>query len=116
MVGRTFIRPPSSRLGPITPGERQAIMALSPVGAIYDTLIDRQSAYEVLKGRQAQPAPAPGAPATPAAPRPSNRESLGEAAMKSFTRAMASSAGRQIINAVGRELVRGVLGNLLRSR
>ena len=116
MVGRTFIRPPSSRLGPITPGERQAIMAQSPVGAIYDTLIDRQSAYEVLKGRQAQPAPAPGAPATPAAPRPSNRESLGEAAMKSFTRAMASSAGRQIINAVGRELVRGVLGNLLRSR
>ena len=116
MVGRTFIRPPSSRLGPITPGERQAIMAQSPVGAIYDTLIDRQSAYEVLKGRQAQAAPAPGAPAAPAAPRPSNRESLGEAAMKSFTRAMASSAGRQIINAVGRELVRGVLGNLLRSR
>ncbi len=57
MVGRTFIRPPSSRLGPITPGERQAIMAQSPVGATYDTLVDRESAYEVLKGKQASPAP-----------------------------------------------------------
>ena len=41
MVGRTLIRPPSSRLGPITPGERAPIMASSPVGAAYDTLIDR---------------------------------------------------------------------------
>ena len=116
MVGRTLIRPPASRLGPVTPDERQAIIAQSPVGGVYDTLIDRESAYEVLKGKQAeapaQPAPAPSAPATPR----SNRESLGEAAIKSFTRAMASSAGRQIINTVGRELVRGVLGGLLRGR
>ena len=116
MVGRTLIRPPSSRLGPLAPGERQAIIAQSPVGGVYDTLIDRESAYEVLKGKQAQapaqPAPSPNAPAAPR----SNRESLGEAAMKSFTRAMASSAGRQIINTVGRELVRGVLGGLLRGR
>jgi DNA helicase HerA-like ATPase len=116
MVGRTLIRPPSSRLGPLAPGERQAIIAQSPVGGIYDTLVDRESAYEVLKGKQAQapaqPAPSPTAPSAPR----SNRESLGEAAMKSFTRAMASSAGRQVINAVGRELVRGVLGGLLRGR
>ena len=116
MVGRTLIRPPSSRLGPLAPGERQAIIAQSPVGGVYDTLIDRESAYEVLKGKQAQapvqPAPSPSAPASPR----SGRESLGEAAMKSFTRAMASSAGRQIINTVGRELVRGVLGGLLRGR
>jgi DNA helicase HerA-like ATPase len=114
MVGRTLIRPPSSRLGALAPGERQAIMAQSPLLGVYDTVIDRESAYEVLKGKQAQVAPAP-APNAPSAPR-SNRESLGEAAMKSFTRAMASSAGRQIINTVGRELVRGVLGGLLRGR
>lgn len=114
IVGRTLIRPPSSRLGPLAPGERQAIIAQSPLVGLYDTVIDRESAYEVLKGKQTQAAPAP-APNAPAAPR-SNRESLGEAAMKSFTRAMASSAGRQVINAVGRELVRGVLGGLLRGR
>ena len=120
MVGRTLIRPPSSRLGPITPGERAQIMAGSPVGAAYDTLVDRESAYEVLKGRQEQMAPpTPSSrttPANPGAPRPSGRESLTEAAMKSFTRAMASSAGRQVMSAVGRELVRGVLGGLLRGR
>ncbi|HTJ59527.1 MAG TPA: helicase HerA-like domain-containing protein [Devosiaceae bacterium] len=120
MVGRTLIRPPSSRLGPISPGERQAIMGQSPVGSAYDTAIDRESAYEVLKGKQAQEAaPTPASrttPANPGAPRASNRESMTEAAMKSFTRAMASSAGRQVMNTVGRELVRGVLGSLLRGR
>ena len=118
MVGRTLIRPPSSRLGPISPGERQAIMATSPVGNLYDTVIDRESAYEVLKGKQAADAtPSSSAKsAGPGAPRPSNREGMVEAAMKSFTRAMASSAGRQVMNTVGRELVRGVLGSLTRGR
>jgi len=120
VVGRTLIRPPSSRLGPITPGERQQIMASSPVGSAYDEVIDRVSAYEVLKGRQQEMAPPTPAsrttPANPGAPRPSNREGIVEAATKSFTRAMASSAGRQVMNAVGRELVRGVLGGLLRGR
>jgi DNA helicase HerA-like ATPase len=120
MVGRTLIRPPSSRLGPITPGERAQAMAASPVGAAYDQLIDRESAYEVLKGRQQEMAPpTPSSrttPGNPGMPRPSNREGLAEAAMKSFARAMASSAGRQVMNAVGRELVRGILGGLLRGR
>ncbi|MEO8882501.1 MAG: helicase HerA-like domain-containing protein [Devosia sp.] len=117
MVGRTLIRPPSSRLGPISPGERQAIMAASPVGGLYDTVIDRESAYEVLKGKQAQEAPpTPGSRSAPGAPRAPNREGMVEAATKSFTRAMASSAGRQVMNTIGRELVRGVLGSLMRGR
>jgi DNA helicase HerA-like ATPase len=120
IVGRTLIRPPSSRLGPISPGERQAIIAASPVGALYDEVIDRESAYEVLKGKQAQQAPptpnSRTSPANPGAPRPSNREGMVEAATKSFTRAMASSAGRQVMNTIGRELVRGVLGSLMRGR
>ena len=109
MVGRTLIRPPSSRIGPIAPGERAAIMASSPVGSAYDATIDRESAYEVLTKKQAT-APIPAAPA----PRTSTRPSVAEAAMTSFARAMASSAGRQVMNAVGRALVRGVLGNLLK--
>ena len=42
MVERTLIRPPSARVGPITPEERKAIArAQSPVRGKYDTAVDR---------------------------------------------------------------------------
>ena len=53
MVERVMIRPPSARIGPITPDERKAIMARSPVKGKYDTAIDSESAYEVLAKRVA---------------------------------------------------------------
>ena len=59
MVERTLIRPPSGRIGPLTPAERAAIMAKSPVGHLYDTAVDRESAFEMLQARaeeKAQPA------------------------------------------------------------
>ena len=49
MVQRTLIRPPASRLGPITPQERQQIMAQSPVAGQYDKTVDRESAFEMLQ-------------------------------------------------------------------
>jgi DNA helicase HerA-like ATPase len=49
IVQRTLIRPPASRLGPLTAKERKDIMKMSPVGAQYDKTIDRESAYEMLK-------------------------------------------------------------------
>ncbi|MGF1621969.1 MAG: helicase HerA-like domain-containing protein [Rhodomicrobiaceae bacterium] len=49
IVQRTLIRPPSSRLGPLTPEERRAVIADSPVLGIYDTALDRDSAHEMLK-------------------------------------------------------------------
>ncbi len=54
VVERTLIRPPSSRMGPATEAERAAVQALSPVTMKYDTAIDRESAYEILTGREAQ--------------------------------------------------------------
>ncbi|WP_454917036.1 helicase HerA-like domain-containing protein [Xanthobacter sediminis] len=51
MVERTLIRPPSARVGPLTPAERAAILAKSPVGHVYDTAVDRESAFERLKDR-----------------------------------------------------------------
>jgi len=51
MVERAMIRPPTARIGPITPDERKAIMAKSPVKGKYDTAIDSESAYEVLQKR-----------------------------------------------------------------
>jgi DNA helicase HerA-like ATPase len=56
MVERCMIRPPSGRMGPITPAERTAIMAKSPVKGKYDTTIDSESAYEKLSQRVAKEA------------------------------------------------------------
>src|SRR5438105_882216 len=51
MVERVMIRPPSARIGPITPEERKAIMDASPVKGKYDTAVDSESAYEILQKR-----------------------------------------------------------------
>src|SRR5271168_2257707 len=64
MVERALIRPPSARIGPITPEERKAIMDASPYKGKYDTAIDPESAYEIIQKRLAgTAAPADGASA-----------------------------------------------------
>jgi DNA double-strand break repair helicase HerA and related ATPase len=76
IVQRTLVRPPSSRIGTISDEERRKVIAASPVGGIYDKMIDRESAFEILSVRvetkvttevappQAQPGEAqPGQPA-----------------------------------------------------
>jgi len=70
MVERCTIRPPSARLGPITPEERKALIASSPVKGKYDQAIDSESAYEVLQRRMQSgaadgPLTRPHAPGTP---------------------------------------------------
>jgi hypothetical protein len=50
-AARALIRPPSSRLGPLSPKERAIIQSLSPVADKYDTVLDRESAEEMLKAR-----------------------------------------------------------------
>jgi DNA helicase HerA-like ATPase len=54
MVQRTLIRPPSARLGPVTPGERKATIEASPVYGKYEETVDRESAYEKLQKRTAE--------------------------------------------------------------
>jgi DNA helicase HerA-like ATPase len=51
IVARTKIRPPASRLGPATDVERAAIMAASPVRGLYDQVLNRESAAEILANR-----------------------------------------------------------------
>jgi DNA helicase HerA-like ATPase len=51
MVDRAMIRPPSARIGPVTPEERRAAMAKSPVAGKYDVTVDPNSAYEILQKR-----------------------------------------------------------------
>jgi DNA helicase HerA-like ATPase len=132
-VERTLIKPPRSRVGPITPAERATLRSLSPVGGKYDTPINRESAYEKLAAKAqastaaAQDAPVPAGRAPAAAP-----PSVWDKALTSATRAASSSIGRQIANQVGKQifgsgrssssggglvgsLVRGVLGSLTRN-
>ena len=70
MVERTLICPPRSRIGAITPEERQAVMAQSPIGRKYDTPVDRELAYERLQGR-ATTVPQDSVPRAPSYPRES---------------------------------------------
>lgn len=51
MVERVMIRPPSGRIGPVTPDERKAIINASPVKGKYDQAVDSESAYEILQKR-----------------------------------------------------------------
>ena len=50
-VERTLIKPPASRVGPITPVERKVMIETDAIGAKYDTLVDRESAEELLAAK-----------------------------------------------------------------
>ena len=105
-VERVMVRPPESRIGPLTPEERSQHLTRSPLRSRYDTAVDRESAYERLNQRAlvraaGAPAPAP----TASAKRGREPDSMMESMAKSAARAIGSSLGRQI--------VRGVLGSLL---
>jgi len=112
VVERTLIRPPSSRMGPLTPAERTAAIAASGMTGKYSQTIDRKSAYEVLhdraekaaereqKAREKEARQKPTRRTTTR--RRSNRQSVGEAAMKTAARTLA------------REVVRGLLGSFKR--
>ena len=117
-VERAFVLPPASRIGPVTADERQRVIAASGLGGVYDKTVDRDSAYERLKGRVAA---APSAP--PNAPgagswTDSLKDSLGglisgSGRKDSIVEAVAKSAARTVGSTIGREIVRGVLGSLL---
>ena len=50
---RVFILPPGSQIGPITTEQRQQLLKDSLVSGVYEQAVDRESAYEKLKGRAA---------------------------------------------------------------
>ncbi|MDQ2991126.1 MAG: DUF853 domain-containing protein [Pseudomonadota bacterium] len=134
-VQRAFVLPPASQIGPITPDERRAVMAASLVAGVYDTAVDRASAYETLKGRAATrtpvrnenavPGPTPVAPPPAAGPSISDRvqDALGgllgggnSRRKDTVVEAIVKSAARSIGSSVGRELIRGVLGSLMKRK
>ena len=128
---RVFVIPPGSQIGPITPEQRQALRDGSLVAGVYEKLLDRESAYELLKAKGASlgaaAASAAGMPPSasdPAGasdgglmgsmssllfgtqgPRGGHRDGIAQLVVKSAVRTVGSS--------IGREIVRGVLGSLL---
>ncbi|WP_426424722.1 helicase HerA-like domain-containing protein [Bradyrhizobium genosp. A] len=143
MVERVLIRPPSARIGPISPEERKAIMDASPVKGKYDTAIDSESAYEILQKRIAgTAAPADGQAGGGGGSilgqigsivgtifgtnTGRNRLTTGQRIARDVTRTvtdkvvggvmadLGKSVGGQLGGSVGRALVRGALGGLLR--
>jgi uncharacterized protein len=69
-VERAWVVPPHGHIGAIAPEQRAAVRAASPVGTKYDTVLDRESAFEKLKAQAAAAAAAAAAPVAPPAAAP----------------------------------------------
>jgi DNA helicase HerA-like ATPase len=135
---RVYVLPPGSQIGPITAEERKGLLAGSLVAGVYEKVVDRESAFEKLKGRAeasvaaggaSRPAPAGGLPGStapggaPAGEGGGLMDGLKDLVFgrtgprggqhDGLAQSMAKSAVRTIGSAVGREIVRGVLGSLL---
>ncbi|WP_413850243.1 helicase HerA-like domain-containing protein [Albidovulum sp.] len=134
MVERTLVRPPASRLGPVTADERQAVIAATGLGFKYDTVVDRDSAFERLQARSAAAASAAAEAAAEEEKMKAELRELKQArrydggdagrstARRSASRsdsvatAFGKSLARQLGTRTGQALVRGILGSLFKSR
>jgi DNA helicase HerA-like ATPase len=126
MVERALVVPPGSQLGPISAAERGRLIQSSVVFGHYEKAVDRESAYEKLRGRAGQSAEA--APAE-RRPQPARAERgvddhirdivfgrtgpRGGRQSQGALEAMAKSAARSIGSGIGRSILRGVLGSIL---
>lgn len=135
IVERAFILPPCGQIGPITPDERKEIIRKSDVYGVYEKLLDRESAFEVLEDRMNQ---ANQAKEQEAADQAAEKERIArakeEAALAKaeaareraersrrrsepdifgeLTKQVGRTATRTLGNELGRTLVRGILGSI----
>jgi DNA helicase HerA-like ATPase len=124
MVERTLIRPPSGRMGPITPDERKASITNSPVYGEYEKQVDRESAFEMLQAKAQKAAEAKEQAAAEKTEARQTRASTSgyqrESATDRFIKNVAGSVGRSLGSSVARQLgnalVRGILGGLTKKR
>jgi DNA double-strand break repair helicase HerA and related ATPase len=133
VVQRTLIRPPSSQVGPLETGERQAMITASELEAKYKTVKDRESAYEMLAKRAAAAAEeAEKAEAEAEQQEPKLREfntarryegkrvsrstARRTQSDDSLTSAMTQAVIKELKGTTGRRIVRGILGGLFKGR
>ena len=115
-VERSFVCPPQSRIGPATDAERAATIKNSVIFGVYENAIDRESAYEKLKGRAANSATATeegkgfdwGGMLGGVLGGSNSKSGRGD----SILEATAKSAARAVGSKLGRSIIRGVLGSL----
>jgi len=138
-VERIMVAPPASRIGPLTDEERAEVMARSPYKTIYSELIDRESAYEILKGRIAEQTQTDQQQKIQEQlrveqervfkqqqkdqerlqreqARTQQQATRAGAKRDSAVDAFAKSAARAVGSSLGRQIVRGILGSLLGGR
>ena len=133
MVQKTLVRPPASQVGPITPEERRAIVANSPLSLKYEKPVDRESAFEKLQARADAAATEAARAETEAERRKADEQELRNARRydadsrstprrssgsrsDGIAETFGKSLARQIGSKAGQAIVRGILGSLFRSR
>ena len=127
-VERTMIRPPHSRLGPVSTGERAVFISTSAVSGKYEERVDRESAEEILKARAEEVSAAAAekkaateaAKAEAAADKEQARAARHAKANRGIGEEVAIQLGksvqRQVVNRIAGSLVRGLLGGLFKGR
>jgi DNA helicase HerA-like ATPase len=129
---RVFVVPPGSQIGPISAEQRKALRDNSLVAGVYEQLLDRESAYEILKAKSASLDAAVASAAgisqqiSTSEQAPSSGGLMGSMSMLLFgtdgprgghrdgiAQLVVKSAVRTVGSSIGREIVRGVLGSLL---
>ncbi len=128
---RVYVLPPASKIGPITPEQRQALMADSIVAGVYEKTVDRDSAYESIKGRinarldgttsDGKNKSAEGDIKSGGMMGSLNDLLFGKTGPRGaqhdgLAQTMVKSAARTIGSSVGREIIRGVLGGIFGGR
>ncbi len=134
IVERTLIRPPSSQLGPLDPALRAGMLKASPMAAKYDAKLDRESAFEMLRGRADK--------AAAEAEKAEAEEEAAEAELREFKKARRYDGGgtgrstsrktsntvegwggaiadvvvKELKGTTGKRIVRGILGGLFKGR
>ena len=124
IVERAFVVPPGSFLGPLSGEERRTVVESSAVFGHYEKAVDRESAYEKLKGRTEEKHEETPKSTSTTQPTPSVFSDVlfgktgprGGKQSQGLIEAMAKSAVRTVGSQVGREIVRGVLGSIFGKR
>lgn len=120
IVDRAFVVPPVGHIGPITPEQRVALIANSLVAGVYENVVDRESAFELLKVKaearmaeqQATAEAEAAAKEAEMAAKEEARASKSSSGRDSAIEAFAKSTARSVGSGLGRQIVRGVLGSI----
>ena len=128
IVERAFILPPASQIGPIDAAERKVAMAQSMVAGVYEKVIDRESAHEIISKRTAAVAATEKEAQVKADSVKAEKADAdsglggmlgglfgsGASKRESPVQALVKSAARSMGSQVGRAIIRGVLGSILK--